>query len=329
MYCVASNQWTWESGDSTYNSTGVWETKGTANAANIPSARSGSVGWTDKSGHLYLFGGSGIPLLSPYNDLWEYTIDPNCGNSCRIAGPIALFQSSDSVICANDCINFTNQSTNATSWQWTFAGANPSSSTAENPQNVCYPIAGNYSVKLIASGAGGSDTLIYSNYIKVSPSPPPPNIIQSGDTLKCSTDPSYTSFQWYYNDTLIAGATNTSYKATKNGNYSVEVSNEFGCKIATGINVILNGLQNFYGNGNTIICSPNPASNELTVYGIPFTTSTSLELYNVLGQKISNTEVPKGEAAITIDVRKLPTGIYFIRMLKENESLWAGRFVKE
>ncbi|HYH13752.1 MAG TPA: kelch repeat-containing protein, partial [Flavisolibacter sp.] len=56
-YNPTTNQWTWVSGDSFTNSTGIYGTKGVPAAANKPGARDGAVSWTDASGNFWLFGG--------------------------------------------------------------------------------------------------------------------------------------------------------------------------------------------------------------------------------------------------------------------------------
>jgi PKD repeat protein len=66
----------------------------------------------------------------------------------------------------NDEISFTNNSTNADSYEWTFNGGNPSSSTDENP-SVSYGEAGNYSVRLIAISQYGRDTLTTESCIEI------------------------------------------------------------------------------------------------------------------------------------------------------------------
>jgi hypothetical protein len=78
MYCVATNQWIWQSGDSIPNVMGSWGTLGVSNLFNKPSGRGGAVAWTDNNHHFYFFGGAanGFNL---YNDLWKYTIDTTCG----------------------------------------------------------------------------------------------------------------------------------------------------------------------------------------------------------------------------------------------------------
>jgi type IX secretion system substrate protein/galactose oxidase-like protein len=79
MYCFASHQWIWKSGDNMTNPTGHWGTIGVSNPANKPNGRGGEVTWTSNNGHLYLFGGSTSPFNHSYSDLWKYTIDTTCG----------------------------------------------------------------------------------------------------------------------------------------------------------------------------------------------------------------------------------------------------------
>jgi len=82
--------------------------------------------------------------------------------------PNALFSTSSSSICKGDCIDFTDNSSGApTSWNWSFPGGNPSSSTAQNPTQICYDSTGYFDVSLIVSNSFGTDTLIEYAYIFV------------------------------------------------------------------------------------------------------------------------------------------------------------------
>ena len=58
--------WTWVSGSDVVNQVGVYGTKGVADAANVPGARSAAVAWADSLGNFWLFGGSFR------NDLWKF-----------------------------------------------------------------------------------------------------------------------------------------------------------------------------------------------------------------------------------------------------------------
>ncbi|TXJ02795.1 MAG: hypothetical protein E6Q32_01915 [Neisseriales bacterium] len=77
-YNISSNQWTWVSGSNTISATGVYGTKGIPSNSNVPGARLGSVGWVDKNGSIWLFGGAADILTARvYNDLWKFNPSSN------------------------------------------------------------------------------------------------------------------------------------------------------------------------------------------------------------------------------------------------------------
>jgi len=74
------------------------------------------------------------------------------------ATPVAAFSVSGlSNVCQPPLnnIHFTNQSTGAVTYQWSFPGGTPSSSTAANPPNINYTQCGIFDVTLIATSAQG------------------------------------------------------------------------------------------------------------------------------------------------------------------------------
>jgi PKD repeat protein len=84
-----------------------------------------------------------------------------------IPAPVANFSASATTIAVGGSVSFSDQSTNnPTSWNWSFAGGTPSTSTAQNP-TVTYNTAGTYQVALTAANAGGSDSETKYNYITV------------------------------------------------------------------------------------------------------------------------------------------------------------------
>tara|TARA_B100000902_G_scaffold70982_1_gene76554 strand:- start:3436 stop:6753 length:3318 start_codon:yes stop_codon:yes gene_type:complete len=69
--------------------------------------------------------------------------------------------------CTNDTIQFVDHSAlrhNSASWNWTFPGGNPSSSTLENP-TVVYSSPGKYSVTLTVTDSFGTSTQTINNLI--------------------------------------------------------------------------------------------------------------------------------------------------------------------
>jgi PKD repeat protein len=86
--------------------------------------------------------------------------------NCSILSPRAEFTSNTRQVCPGNQVQYTDQSTGATSWDWRFPGGNPATSSAQNPL-VSYASPGSYPVTLIASNASGSDTITKQTYISV------------------------------------------------------------------------------------------------------------------------------------------------------------------
>jgi len=131
--------------------------------------------------------------------------------------PTANFTASDTVICVDSCISFTDLSTDTPSiWQWSFPGAVPSSDTVQNPANICYDTIGIYNVQLITTNVFGSDTLLKTIYIQVDSCPPPTVNFTASDTIICegdcinftdlSTD-TPTSWQWIFPGGILSTST--------------------------------------------------------------------------------------------------------------------------
>jgi N-acetylneuraminic acid mutarotase len=81
-FSPSSGQWTWMGGSNAYNVSGVYGTKGTAAASNMPGARDRAASWVDSSGNFWLFGGAGNSVS--FNDLWKFS--PSSGEWTWVSG---------------------------------------------------------------------------------------------------------------------------------------------------------------------------------------------------------------------------------------------------
>ncbi len=84
--------------------------------------------------------------------------------NCVVVTPTVNFTVSNASICENDCVSFTDQSfgiVGTPSYSWSFPGATTTTSTAQNPSNICYPAIGTYTVTLeVTDNNGTGDTTI-------------------------------------------------------------------------------------------------------------------------------------------------------------------------
>ncbi|MFM7235118.1 MAG: M43 family zinc metalloprotease [Flavobacteriales bacterium] len=82
--------------------------------------------------------------------------------------PVAAFTVAENIVCANTENNFYYSGTEAAaSFNWTFEGGFPATSSVENPQGIVYANAGSYDVTLTVSNEFGSDTFVCENCVVV------------------------------------------------------------------------------------------------------------------------------------------------------------------
>ncbi len=92
-----------------------------------------------------------------------------CAQTTVNAPPIAVINATNTVRCPGGSIQFFGSSIGGlpTSYQWSFPGGNPSTSTAQNPI-VNYPSLGTYNVSLTLSNAFGTDAETINNFVEIS-----------------------------------------------------------------------------------------------------------------------------------------------------------------
>lgn len=241
--------------------------------------------------------------------------------------PIADFNNCDGDICSNGCLVFNDiSSNNPTTFQWTFPGGTPSSSSLANPR-VCYNAAGTYSVKLVVSNTAGSDTSIQS--VTIFPSPAIPVITFSGIGVSLLSS-SAIGNQWYLNGYPIVGAIYQAYMPTLYGYYSVSVSDSNSCMsmsqplnygLATSLNETTR-LFNF-----SIV--PVPSSDKITVNAGPFSERISkLIIRDALGKEILSREFDSVKSLlIDIPISEMATGVYFV-FIKDGPNECVKKFIK-
>jgi N-acetylneuraminic acid mutarotase len=148
LWKFSGGQWTWVSGAKTANVAGSYGVLGSASASNLPGARMDAVGWADKAGNLWLFGGDGEDsslTAGGLSDLWEYSV----GQWTWIGGPKTANQKgvygTQAVAAAS---NQPGARTSATSWidasgnLWLFGGEGIDSAGTAGPLNDLWKYSG-------------------------------------------------------------------------------------------------------------------------------------------------------------------------------------------
>lgn len=166
-----------------------------------------------------------------------------------VTAPTAAFTANTTILCQNQSVQFTDHSSGPpSSWDWSFPGGTPSSSTLQNPV-VFYSEPGVYSVSLTVSNQAGTNSISNPSYITVNLAPaapvannqsicfgqPVPNLTATG-----------TGLQWYSAGSLVG--TGNSYETGQSavGTYNYTVtSSENGCEsLPTSVSLTINPLPN-------------------------------------------------------------------------------------
>ncbi len=235
--------------------------------------------------------------------------------------PVAFFNGFPTTICAGSSVQFTDTSSNTpTSWKWTLTGGTPATSTIQNPV-IQYATAGTYPVKLVATNAHGSDSLMVNNYVKVNPIPAAPVVVQNGHQLLVIPN-TYSFYQWYYRNNLCPSQTDTAWWIGATGVYKVIVTDSTGCSNSASLDVTnLTGIEQLLTAGEQLLAYPNPTSGNLEIVINNISQGEySLAISNVLGQTVYSEIIQYSGSAYSqsVNMSNYDKGIYFLSISGNN-----------
>ncbi|MEO8149331.1 MAG: T9SS type A sorting domain-containing protein [Bacteroidia bacterium] len=237
--------------------------------------------------------------------------------------------SSDTTFCEKHCIDFYDLSTNnPTSWQWFFPGADSTTSTLQNPTNICYNNYGSFDVTLIACNAAGCDTLLLPGFINEYQTLTP-TITQSNDSLFSSPGVAY---QWWSVDSgIIAGANNYYYIPAQGGSYYVIVTDTTGCEGASNTIVVMGINELAIGNWQlAIVPNPNNGSFTITLNALD-ANDFSLRIIDPLGRTVYTENgrlIKQTTSNINVEMGNAAKGLYEVELIT-NKNVYRQKFLKE
>tara|TARA_Y100000589_G_scaffold187124_1_gene177200 strand:+ start:41642 stop:45415 length:3774 start_codon:yes stop_codon:yes gene_type:complete len=218
-------------------------------------------------------------------------------NSCNL--PTAQITASTTEICQGNCITINdNSSGGSTAWNWIFTGGIPSSSTQQNPGDVCWNTAGNFDVILIVSNSLGSDTDTVNITVHSLPT-----VTASGDTtivlggqanLTANGTPPGGTYNWTPNDDLDCNNCSSLVASPQeNTTYTVLYTDSNGCFALDSVQVLVE-VETAIGVPNAF--SPNNDGNNDILYVKGNGIETLLFIvYNRYGQKVfETTDITQG-----------------------------------
>jgi len=256
------------------------------------------------SGDIFVYGNNlcGNGAFSPP---FAVTVDPLPDTAGTISGTTTVCQGDMGVSYSVDTI------ANATEYTWTLpAGATIASGSGTNSITVDFSaLATSGVINVYGTNACGNGQASPDFNVTVNPKPPKPTITESGNTL---TSSAASGNQWYFNGTVIPGATSQTYEAIESGDYYVIVTVD-GCSSdpSNVINVVITGIHEY--NGISVLVFPNPTDGNVTVSVQSLKSeSFTLQVFNNLGLLIYEVKDFRvdGSAQRTIDLHPAPSGMY-------------------
>lgn len=172
-----------------------------------------------------------------------YTVQLITSNECSsdttqqeislFLSPQASFEVSEQQICTGNSVIFSAlQENEAYTYEWTFEGGTPGSSSAINPQ-VTFNQPGSFDVQLIVSNPEASDTVNMEQYILVEEAPVASfssMVIEgTGEVQFTNESVGNASFLWNFGDEQMSGTTDPTHIYTVEGDYEVSLVAENEC----------------------------------------------------------------------------------------------------
>lgn len=238
----------------------------------------------------------------------------------------ANFMPSAPFTCVGDTVAFSNFSVNADLYNWDFGDGTVS--TLEEPSHA-WQVAGSYTVTLIASGSGLSDTLsrtINVNAIPVAFAGNDTSINLGQDVqLTASGGGNNAIYAWNFDLTLSCLlCTNPVATPTQSTEYVISIQNNCGTSTDT-VKVTVNptgtGVEAEHLITRTFKVFPNPARDYITIertQDVPNRSAFVWLLYDAEGHMIAQGKTSTRKADISIS--RYPEGLYLLQVLSKGDS---------
>ena len=240
--------------------------------------------------------------------------------------PNVSFQADD--VCFGTTTNFFSNTTIYTdlaSFYWDLQNdgqydvEDENTNTPLNPQ-FTYDAPGTYTVTLVVENTCGQTT--YTDTMVQVFAAVVPTVENTGGQLSSSIANSY---QWYFNDEAIDGATDQTFAPSESGTYYVCTEDSNGCSACSEPVTVTTTSVDDHHSLTGLRIFPNPTTNylQITLNQQPIANGTQANVYDMLGRKVSETILFGNQ----LPVADLVNGVYLIQ-LTDGESTYTAKFQK-
>ncbi|PBQ31003.1 hypothetical protein CNR22_04200 [Sphingobacteriaceae bacterium] len=262
------------------------------------------------------------PVVNPTGPVNSYTVSGIGANGCTNTAvssitviPSPVISASDATICIGD--NYTITATGAATYSYAGGSAVVSPSVATS-----YTVAGTSSLGCISSN-------VENVVISVNPTP---TLVAGATAPICNGDAVTLTVSGAVTYSWSSGAQGPAAVVTPSAttDFTVTGYNTEGCATHLAISQVVNactGISSLMYNSETITSYPNPASSNLVIKTNVAFTNATIELYNLLGEKVAvNPEVSE---TTVLDLSKFEKGIYTLRIVQNKELIFTKKVVKD
>lgn len=249
--------------------------------------------------------------------------------TAMVDGVQAAFTSDVSEGCSDLTVDFTDLSGgDVTTWNWTFEGGDPATSTDQNP-TVYYAQPGVYDVTLEVSDGTNTNTMESTDFITVFELPDV-QIAEIGD--QCMNWPGFELTEgtpaggtysgpgvmdgWFYPEDAGIGTHTIAYTYT----------DENGCENVAEQTILVDactGIGQLNAN-NPVRIYPNPVTSQATIeYVVGESTNVTVSIYNSIGMlvnEIRDNASGTGIRQFTVNTADYDNGIYFVTVTAGEKS---------
>ena len=225
------------------------------------------------------------------------TVEEGMSPRATIAGMNIPLDSTTTLLTANDAAT---TDPNTTTYSW---------STFDTTRAISAG-AGIYTVTVTNSGgctASRSHTVVQDTL------PPTLYFVVQGTTLSVPNPQTGATYQWYFNNAPIQGATNESCTVSGSGVYVV-CMNTGNSSQTCSAPLQLAYLATSAKHTIPLVISPNPTNNISRISGLP-TQKHQISVFNALGQSVLSVENANTE--YNLDFSNFASGVYFLQIQNE------------
>ena len=253
---------------------------------------------------------------------------------------VAGFSANETEGCVGMEVEFTDASFGATSWNWSFPGGYPESSSEQNP-TVSYSIEGDFDVTLEISDGNSTTSMTKSNYISVMDVPGQAgpidgeNEVAMGETEEYHVDAmdDCTLYNWVITPEgagtmeIEMNSVTITWSNTWMGTAMLKVCGGNDCgmgEFSADFEIMVMDPTGIYElNGNTVGIYPNPNTGQFNLELISNeATNYQVKLVNSLGVEVLNKSIEvNGNYSETIDVSSVAEGVYYLFLKNENATV--------